>query len=35
MSQDDGGVHLSIPKPAVEALKGFRPLLEMLLKLSQ
>jgi hypothetical protein len=35
MSQNEsGGIHLSIPKPAVEVLKEFRPLLEMLLKLS-
>ena len=35
MSQDQNGIHLSIPKPAVDVLKGFRPLLETLLKLSQ
>ena len=34
ISHDESGVHLSIPQPAVEVLKGFRPILEMLLKFS-
>ncbi|KAF0125692.1 MAG: Non-specific serine/threonine protein kinase [Elusimicrobia bacterium] len=33
ISEDQEGVHLSIPKPAVEILKGFKPALESLLKL--
>ncbi|MBI4801554.1 MAG: hypothetical protein HY796_03420 [Elusimicrobia bacterium] len=33
MSEDQEGVHLSIPKPAVDILKGFKPALESLLKL--
>ncbi len=35
ISQDENGLHVSIPPAAMEALKGLRPLLETLLKLSQ
>ena len=34
ISQDESGLHLSIPPAALQALKGLRPLLETLLKLS-
>lgn len=34
VSEDDAGIHLDLPRPALEILKGFRPLLEALLKIS-
>ena len=34
ITQDENGLHVSIPSAAMEALKGLRPLLETLLKLS-
>jgi hypothetical protein len=34
VSEDGEGLHLTVPKQAAELLKGFRPLLEALLKMS-
>jgi hypothetical protein len=34
VSEDQEGLHLTVPKQAAELLKGFRPLLEALLKMS-
>lgn len=33
VSQDEAGVHLDLPRPALELLRGFRPVLEALLKI--